>query len=252
MGDKVKEDLSKKIFNHFDLKENTKFIVYFSLKSAACSQDKTCELILSVTNGVAVWSTCLTSDVFLNEVIKKQALNVTFEEFLTDLSKLLHADEFELNKIFSTESSSDLIEFQSCFKQVDSDVKKLRKNSFKFLLEPAKSSANEIKNLLFQIYEKLNKAEFEFEKLANKSSIDAFKATSNKTDTTNSNSKILKNESNDLLRRFNIASVASSNSRRKPGMSIINPMAKKRIAPKGVEFDDDNDNSNDEAESLPS
>ena len=132
MGDKVKEDLSKKLFNHFDLKENIKFIVYFNLKPAACLQDKTWELILNVTNGVAVWSTCLTSDMFLNEVIKKQALNVTLEEFLTDLSKLLHADEYELNKIFNTESSSELIEFQSCFKQ-DTDVKKLRKNSFKFL-----------------------------------------------------------------------------------------------------------------------
>lgn len=235
MVDKIKDDLLKSISYYYDIKLNTKYLIYFTVGN---QQSSSMDANMLITNGVYTWSTCLTSDTFLNDVLRTQ-LNSKHSllEFIGLLVHSLSSDKFELNKFMDTANLTDFVEFKLANEKLA--------GACKFILEPAKSSANDIKNLLFIMYDKLSKAEAEVKKLNEKADLSTGESGLVKMGSSDSNGA-KGSSASDILRKFNIASGPAYS--RKPGMSIINPLSKRRKAPKGVKFDDDDDEEEGEEE----
>jgi hypothetical protein len=223
----IKEDLLKSIYYYFDLKENCKYLIYFTTTTKQ-HQDLTC----SCTNGINVWNINLTSDIF-SSTDKKTTLN----EHLINLNLKLKRNNYELNKLIDTQNLIDLIEF----KTNDNNT------NIQFKFKPVKSNENDLKEFLFHMFNRLDKCESELNKL--KSNDFSVQSASNLMQ--NSEIKHNNNNSNNhQARRFNLSKnqVANIIAPRQPYMSIINPMTKRRKMPKGVQFDDDEDDDDEEEE----
>lgn len=232
MADKIKDDLTKLVKNFVDIKINGKYIIYFSQTSNGPNEAS--DLNFYVTNGVSVWSRKLDEE-FLSKTIKSQMENIekslSYIDYLTSLYLVLRNDSFDLNHIVdpSSPESADLVEFKSsCLGQ-----------EYRFLLNHVKSSPTEIKHLLFSLFDKYAKLEIELKKLTNRSDLGTEKA-----DSTSSNKNKTNESDLDGMKMFNINNNHMIG--RKPGMSLINPLSKRRKAPTGVKFDDDeNEDDND-------
>lgn len=230
MSDKVKDDLVKSITYFYDLKQNAKYLIYFSQITTQNSINNLNDFNMHVTNGINAWSR-LVNDQFLRELIHPQLNDnlstklLSFTEFLESLLTCLKTDRFELNTLLETQNSIDLIEFKSI--------------NFNFILNPSKSSQNDIKNVLFFSYEKYTKLELEFNKLSSK--VDLTQSNSQLNSVTRQKSDGQQTGS-DGLKKFNITNNNHVLASRKPGMSIINPLSKRRKTPEGVKFDDDDQN----------
>ena len=100
----IKEDLLKCIYSYFDLKENCKYLIYFTTtKQQQQQQDLTC----SCTNGINVWNINLTNDIFSSNDKKT---TTTLNEHLINLNLKLKRNDYELNKIIDTQNLINLIE----------------------------------------------------------------------------------------------------------------------------------------------
>jgi len=185
MSEKVKEELTKTLAYYYDIKLNTKYLIYFNkqhqtnplsqsqTQSQSQSSNGNETVMMIITDGIDCWNLCINDEKFLNSIIKVQ-LNekVSYIEFVSHLISSLNNEKFELNQIVSNdnenEHKSDLIEFK--FTVNNSINKGLTVLKCVLLLEPiqsAKSKANEIKNFLFFVYQKLTKAELEVKMIKN-------------------------------------------------------------------------------------
>ena len=228
----IKEDLLKSIYYYFDLKENCKYLIYFTTTTKQQQQQQQQDLTCSCTNGINVWNVNLTNDIF-SLTDKKTTLN----EHLINLNLKLKRNDYELNKLIDTQNLIDLIEF------------KTNDNNIQFKFKPVKSNENDLKEFLFHMFNRLDKCESELNKL--KSNDLTLQSASNLMQ----NSEIKHNNNNNnsnnhQARRFNLSKnqVANIIAPRQPYMSIINPMTKRRKMPKGVQFDDEDDDDEEEAE----
>jgi len=224
----IKEDLLKCIYSYFDLKENCKYLIYFTTTKQQQQQDLTC----SCTNGINVWNINLTNDIFSSNDKKT---TTTLNEHLINLNLKLKRNDYELNKIIDTQNLIDLIEFKT-----NND----NNNSIQFKFKPVKSNENDLKEFLFHMFNRLDKCESELNKL--KSNDLTVQSAGNLMQ----NSEIKHNSNNHQPRRFNLSKnqVANIIAPRQPYMSIINPMTKRRKMPKGVQFDDDDDDEDEDNE----
>jgi hypothetical protein len=185
MSEKVKEELTKTLAYYYDIKLNTKYLIYFNkqhqtnplsqtqMQSQSQSANGNETIMMIITDGIDCWSSCINDEKFLNSIIKIQ-LNekVSYIEFVSHLISSLNNEKFELNQILSNdnenEDKSDLIEFK--FTVNNSINKGHSVLKCVLLLEPilsAKSKANEIKNFLFFVYQKFTKAELEVKMIKN-------------------------------------------------------------------------------------
>ena len=147
-------------------------------------------------------------------------------EILNELNTSLKKDDYELNKISDS--------------QIEIELKS--KNRFKLKLEPVKSNENELKELVFNMFSKLSKCEQEMSKLSSKFDSNTSGSISNELNNCSSS----KQTHTPQPKRFNLnkQQIANVISPRKPYMSVINPKNKRRKTPKGVEFEeDDNEDS---------
>jgi hypothetical protein len=229
---KLKEELCKTIKLVENYRQDEKYLLYFSNDYLNKS-----DLNMMVTNGCMVWKCKLTDDTFLKEKLIKTSSassSHSFAEFARSMLDLIRRDQFELNTQYKTSADKfddqEAIEFRSC---VDVKQSTILDPNFKFILEPAKSYARELKFLLFSMHAKLTQTELELGKLSKYSTniqlIDSSICSSQTS-----------NNSADLLKNFNV-SAQKNVVRRTQGMSIINPLSKRRKTPQGVKFDEDDD-----------
>jgi hypothetical protein len=231
-------DLLKSINSYYDIKDTAKYLIYFTSSSPNHAHEETAltntnSLSLNITNGLTVWSTLL-NQTNLTSLLQKQQLilpvarkSITLSELCENLYQILISEKYELNKVVSTsELAQDLIEFK---------VTNASFFTLNIVCSPLSSvsGSHEIKNLLFSMHDRLTKLkESEHVTPGNKST----------TDNTNASAS-----SGQSLKKFNINSQVGIAGNRKPGMSIINPMSKRRKVPQGVKYDDDQDDEGEES-----
>lgn len=250
---KLREDLLKSMYSYFDIKENVKYLLYFTQTTSTDTTTSSCDLRFQLTNGINVWCVNVTNDSFINEQIlqtrssssSKQHTATSsissLNEFLFNLNKCLKKDEYELSKLVDTETLNDLIE-----------IELKSQHEIKFRLTQVKSNENELKDLLFNMFTKMNRLEHELSKLQSTHNISSSSNTNSGGLMNNNNNNDKLNQQNNSnnnpqVKRFSltkqqVANVISSQ-QRKPYMSIINPMNKRRKTPKGVQFDEEDTNS---------
>lgn len=232
MCDKIKEDLIKSIFCYYDIKQNTKFLVYFTLGSTQINV--VADLNMFVTNGICVWSRMI-NDKLISEIIQPQMDTkvISFMEFLENLKSVFKADSFDLNHVLDTQADSnetDLVEFKAI----------LLNKQFKFVLKPVKSNHLEIKNCIFALHDRYSKLESENNKLNSRVDLMNSNSSSQSNGSQSKNKSESSNSTSDNLKKFNITN-NNPMINRKPGMSIINPLSKRRKTPEGVKFDEDDE-----------
>ncbi|CAF0858692.1 unnamed protein product [Brachionus calyciflorus] len=219
--DKIRDDLLKRIHSYLNLKDNTKYLIYFLLTNDSKVKN-VCHLTMMVTNGEQVWN-CLINEEFYDRIKHQIDSYQPLSEFLNNLSTCLKLEQFELNKLVQNDQDAeDNLEF------------KMSNKTFKFVLNTSKSNQKDIKNLLFQIYDKFSKLEIENSKLSNRIDLGESSSQNNKSQ------KLSENRSADNLKKFNITNNSPAHGR-KHGMSILNTLTKRKKAPNGVKFDEDED-----------
>lgn len=223
----TQEELINNIYSHYELKDNVQYLIYF---------DHNPDLLISVTDGLFIWRTNLSSNSFADEVLKNQLDNLTLVEFLKNLINVLKLDEVEISKLLDSRSKEDFIEFKTF---ILPDCRDFTKTWFKILLQPVKSNNFELKNLIFDLFKKFHTANVELKKFKIKCELDSLSSNN-----TRQLEDELKSGHDQTLKKNSISSSVGLISR-KSGMSIINPKKKRKNIPKGVEFeggDDDDDN----------
>lgn len=216
----TREELIKLIKPYVDIKINCKYLVYF--KEAPTNKD----LSMHVTNGSNVWSKRL------DEEFLASTLGGDTKDYLGTLVSSIKTDSFDLNTLVdvNNQNKADLIEFKA--------TKANNKGEYRIVLDQSTSGSIEIKSLLFALSERCVRLEAELTKVQNsRAVIEEVSSSPAKKQTTQ--------EAPSSLKKFNI----SSNHQpviRKHGMSLINPMSKRKKTPKGVKFDEDEDNNEDE------
>ncbi|CAF0943987.1 unnamed protein product [Brachionus calyciflorus] len=216
--DKIRDDLLKRIHSYLNLKDNTKYLIYFLLTNDSKVKN-VCHLTMMVTNGEQVWN-CLINEEFYDRIKHQIDSYQPLSEFLNNLSTCLKLEQFELNKLVQNDQDEDNLEF------------KMSNKTFKFVLNTSKSNQKDIKNLLFQIYDKFSKLEIENSKLSDRIDLGESSSQNNKSQ------KLSENRSADNLKKFNITNNSPAQGR-KHGMSILNTLTKRKKAPNGVKFDED-------------
>jgi hypothetical protein len=238
---KLKTECLKAIYSYYDIKDNVKYLLCFNTTSASNN-----DLSFCITNGVMVWQACL-NEAFIQRLLNNDCvtLNIrnssplTLNEFLAQLNQIVKTEKYSLNKILQEEE--DFIELKS-----DSPQNSF---SFKILIEQSKSIQSDLKLLIFNLFDRFSKLETENANLNNKLDL-AEKSSSNHQRTSNEvNHGSSTAAAAETLKKFNLSnSKHHSNNRMKPGMSIINPLSKRKKDPRGVRFDsDDDDDDNSQA-----
>ena len=178
----------KTLTYYYDIKLNSKYLIYFNKQQQANSQSQSQSqsstsssandsIMMLATNGLDCWSICINDEKFLSNVVKGQ-LNekCSFIEFVSHLVGVLSAEQFELNKILNTEhegvedaaENSDLLEFKCVIKTASKSKNGDNSLKCRIVMEPvlsARQKAAEIKNVLFFAYQQYNKADLELKKL---------------------------------------------------------------------------------------
>lgn len=186
-------------YSYYDIKENTRYLVYLAKANS--------ETRLGVTNGASVWSAVLNETLVIKQTVSRLD---SLDEFTASLSQALEADKFELNKVTDTKGD-ELVELKSNCSGIILTI----------MAEESKSSSNEIKFLLFGLFDKLKKLDGV--------NVRPQVASVGKSESTSAG---------DALKKFNVAP-SSQIKNRKAGMSIVNPLSKRKKLPQGVKFDDD-------------
>jgi hypothetical protein len=208
-------DLKEKILSFYDLKDDTKYIITFQNKeNLSCESDS---IIIKVTNGLKTW--------------KSDPINTN------DFISSLNSTKFEINK---PKVNEDVIELKI---QMNTN----KQQTLKIKLEPIKglnANSNEIKDLLFQLSDKLNQYEQELEKVNNKIDI------KNLTSSSSSLDKV-KDDKQSIDFSLNKKNNQGMSKQRKPGMSLINPLSKRKNIPKGVKFNDEDEEDSNSSNDVP-
>lgn len=231
-AEKIKEELSKLLKFYYDIKVSSKYLIYFTqIPSSNKHQANNApyDLRMNVTDGCHVWCKQIDEN-FLKNILMVQlegraADSLSYVDYLTSLNESLKTDAFDLANIVDT--VTELIEFKS----------KFMTHEYRFLLNESKTAANDVKSLLFSLYERHVKLESELNRLNSRSDLLANSDTSANSSKSKANNASA-TSADGVLKKFNLTN-GSQTVARKPGMSLINPMSKRKKTPKGVKFDDD-------------
>jgi hypothetical protein len=204
-----------------DTKEDARYLINFKTSNN--------ELKFYVTNGENQWFLNINDKTFSTiqqnkTQIKHQspAKSNNFIEFLENMYNILTKKQFSLQKLYNTETSNEIIKFET----INISLKQI--NFFLKLNENYKS-IEFLKETCFSLIDKNNQLEEELKNTQN----------------TQTTFKMCENDlKTDFKQNMSIPSVQQ----RKPGMSIINPHSRKRRVPKGVQFGDDDDDKSEESD----
>ena len=213
--------LLKTVHSYYDIKESVRYLIFFT-NDLSCSSS----LYLNITDGLRVFATQV-NEISLASLIDRQQVSrpVSLLEFIEHLSQALRADKYELNKLLDP-SSRDLVELR---------VSNVNHLGLTILAGECKSSQVEIKNLLFALHDRFSR--LEAEKLSGHGGVDLAAERNSSTPAT----RAAESCAGDVLKKFSIRGSGSQILSRKPGMSIINPLSKRKKVPQGVKFDDDDE-----------
>jgi hypothetical protein len=234
-------EMLKSVFSYYDIKDTVKYLVYFTTTTASASSNTFTSIDLdsplttintlnfNITDGLTVWSALLNQTALTSLITKQQlvlptpAANnpISLSQFFDNLLDSLKSSKFELSKLVGADiASSDLIEFRVTASGLFA--------SLSIMTAPLSSvaSSHELKTLLFALHDRLGKKQFnEVESVATVRTNSAAAADGNAS-TASSGSR---------FKKFGSGPAVGA---RKPGMSIINPMSKRRKVPEGVKYQD--------------
>ena len=231
-----RDELVSTIKRYHDASCDTQLYIYFRAASAS-------DLFMRITDGVEQhWQLNINTD--------HHADANDDEQFLAELHQSLTRGSFELRRVYGAKSEPS-IEFKIL---AGDQRKKLRAATAatRILLEPLGDTYKaEMKTFVFSLVERIHELTSECDKLRKRTLPNSAQQQHTPSASTSSQQQQQQQSAAKVvtmnhLRKFNLMGASKSvQINRRQGMSIINPMCKRRQAPKGVQFDKDDDDDDD-------